>query len=713
MRITTSCTDSMNRLVPVARHVVPLIVVCGLISLTSTTVLADAISQAKGQAQAIDEVIVTARKTEENVQDVPMSVQVLSAELLEVTDPTHFFDLQFSVPGLVVSNLGHNGANFSLRGVANQGGSGTSVASHLDGIYLGTSNLSLSRIFDLERVEVLKGPQGTLYGRNATGGSLNLVTHRPVSEFSAAFEAAYGTFGTGRGQGHVNLPLGNAALRLAFVASNGDGYIRNSVDDRRFGEQDFRGARVSLAIPVSERARVDVMAQHVEDDGAVGELWLPRPDFLVNPADIRLTTVTLANPFLETANDVVALSLEYDFGKATLHAVTGYAESEINNLDDCAGIPLLAGCVRSLLPGRHRQWSQEIRLATEAAGPVDWQLGLYAYDEDASRDYYQLTPVLDPQPTQDSYTTSADKAYAAFGHAVWRFADGWSLSGGLRLNREEQELSASGTGTEDSPTPVGTALDSTNESWRIDLEYALSDAVLAYAGVSTGFKSGGISIRAGGIPDSYDPEHLAAYEAGIKSEWLQRRMTLNGAIFYYDFRDLQVSTATITDDGLIFETDNAAKAEIYGVDAAGYFRAADRWSISGGLVWLPRREFVEYRNDDTGDTLSGNDLLRAPEWTATLAVDYDQPIGGIGNGSIRIEYAYRSRYFHTTDNNPRFSQGAFGLVNLFLRFEPTNGNWYVFASGRNIGDQDYFNQVFLQASPGYPDTWEAGFGMRF
>lgn len=709
MRIAKTCADWMNRLVRVAGAVVRLVLACGLIILDSTAVFAESVPQ----SQAIDEVTVTARKFEEQVQDVPMSVQVLSAELLEVTDPTHFFDLQFSVPGLIVNNLGHNGAGFSLRGISSQGGSGTSVASHLDGIYLGASNLSLSRMFDLERIEVLKGPQGTLYGRNATGGSLNLVTHRPESEFNAAFEAAYGTFGTGRGQGHVNLPLGNAALRVAFVASNGDGYIRNSVDDRRFGEQDFRGARVSLAIPVSERARVDVMAQHVEDDGAVGELWLPRPDFLVNPTDIRLTTVTLANPFLETANDVVAFSLEYDLGKATLQAVTGYAESEVNNVDDCAGIPLLAGCVRSLLPGKHRQWSQEIRLAAEDAGRVDWQLGIYAYDEDASRDYYQLTPVLDPQPTQDSYTTSADTAYAAFGHAVWRFADGWSLSGGLRLSREEHELSASGTGTEDSPTPVRTALDSTNESWRIDLEYAVSDDVLAYAGVSTGFKSGGISIRAGGMPDSYDPEHLAAYEAGIKSEWLQRRITLNGAVFYYDFRDLQVSTATITGEGLIFETDNAAKAEIYGIDADGIIRVGDRLSVSAGLVWLPKREFVEYRNDDTGDTLSGNDLTRAPEWTATLGFDYSMPVRDHGDISFLLEYAYRSDYFYTTDNNPRFSQDAFGLVNLFLRFEPVNRNWYVFAAGRNIGDQDYFNQVFLQASPGYPDTWEVGVGMRF
>jgi len=666
-----------------------------------------------GDAGTIEEVIVTARKTEENVQDIPMSVQVLSADVLEVTDPTHFFDLQYSVPGLVVNNLGHNGAGFSLRGIADQGGSSLSVATHVDGVYLGSSNLSLARMFDLERVEILKGPQGTLYGRNATGGSLNLITKEPEQEFSAALEAAYGTFNTGRAQGHVNLPVGRAALRLAFVASEGDGYIRNSVDERRFAEKGFHGLRAALRIPVSDRLLVNVMAQHSADDGAVGDLWLPRPDLLVDPGDIRLTTVTLPNPFLDTETDFINVNAEYEFGPATLYSVTGYARSEVNNIDDCAGIPILAGCIRSLLPGRHRQLSQELRLAAEYGKAVDWQVGLYAYDDDSSRDYYQFTPVLNPLPTTDSYTTSGETTFAVFLHAIWRLAGGWRLSGGLRLNREDQWLSTFGTGADDSPTPVVAERDWSNESWRVDFEYVVSDDVLAYAGVSTGFKSGGIAIRDGNIPDSYDPEHLTAYEAGLKSDWRNGRMTLNGAFFYYDFRDLQVSTATVTDNDLIFETDNAARAEIYGIDAEGIVRVGDRFTASGGVIWMPKREFVEYRNDETGDTLAGNDLTRAPEWTATFAIDGTLPLGGFGNASARLEYAWRSGYFYTTDNNPRFSQDSFGLLNLYLRVEPTDGRWYAFASGRNLGDADYFNQVFLQASPGYPDTWEAGFGILF
>jgi iron complex outermembrane receptor protein len=176
---------------------------------------------------------------------------------------------------------------------------------------------------------------------------------------------------------------------------------------------------------------------------------------------------------------------------------------------------------------------------------------------------------------------------------------------------------------------------------------------------------------------------------------------------------LQIATSTITESGIIFETDNAARAEIYGIDIDASYRLSDQLNVTGGVVWLPQREFVEYRNDRTGDTLSGNKVTLAPEWTAVVAIGHDHTLRNGGIIATRLEYNYRSDFFYTTDNNPMFAQDAFGLLNLFLRFEPSSEKWYVFASGRNLGNADYFNTVFIQASPGYPDTFEAGFGYRF
>ncbi len=697
---------------PVGRGVwLPAPIVAG--TLSCLTAFAQELQDRVTESEPLDEVIVTARKAEENVQDIPMSVQVLSADFLNEVDLTRIIDLQFNVPGLVVNNLGLNGAGFSLRGIADQGGSSLSVGTYLNGVYLGSANLSIMRMFDLERIEVLKGPQGTLYGRNATGGSINMVTRPPANEFSADIEVAYGSFETARVQGHVNLPFDNAALRLAFIGSEGDGFIRNSVDERRFAEQDFHGLRASLTVNTGDRLQFDIVAQHVADDGAADELWLPRPDNLADPSDIRRTTVTLANPFLDRESDYVGVNIAYELGYATLRSISGYARHEVHDLDDCAGIPLLLGCIRGVMPLEHDQWSQELQLVSRGDTPLRWIVGTYFYSDETSGNFFQFTPVIDPNPTIDRVTNADERVFAGFGQVSWYFSDKWSVTGGIRLNDERHRLSTIGTGTNDSPTLVSDELDSDNTSWRLDLGYDVTDDVLAYAGVSTGFKSGGITILDRGVLDNFGPEDLFAYEAGVKVQWPDQHMTLNTAAFYYDFRDLQISTFTITESGLVFETDNAARAEVYGIDSNGILRVFDRLTVSAGVVWLPKREFVEYRNDRTGDTLSGNKLTRAPEWTVTAAIDYEHPLRRLGNLSVRVEYNYRSGLFYTTDNDSRFSQSGFGLLNAFLIFEPRNGGWYAFVSGRNLGDENYFNQVFLQASPGYPDTYELGFGYRF
>jgi iron complex outermembrane receptor protein len=676
------------------------------------TVFSQETPDSRPEPLPLDEVIVTARKVEESVQSVPMSLQVLSAELLDDLDLSRLIDLQFNVPGLVVSNLGLNGAGFSLRGVADQGGSSLAVATHLNGVYMGTSQLAIARMFDLQRVEILKGPQGTLYGRNATGGSINIITQAPANETSADIELAYGSFDTRRVQGHVNLPFGRSAFRLAYIGSEGDGFIRNSVDDRKFAENDFWGLRASWLIDVSDNLQIDVVAQRVADDGASGELWLPQPDNLADPSDIHLTTVTLADPFLKTEGDNLSVNIEYDLGPASFRSITGYADSDVQDVDDCAGLPRLQGCVRSALPSRDDQWSQEFQLVSTAGSSIDWLVGAHYYELKESRDYFQFTPVIDPNPTFDQLSASRRTAYAVFGQARWHFHEAWSITGGLRLNYEDYWKSEIGTGTEDSPTLVTAEDEWDGVSWRVDLEYDLADDALLYAGISTGFKSGGITILPGGVLDSFAPEDLTAYEAGIKANWLDRNLTFNGAAFYYDFRDLQVTTFTITESGFIFETDNAAKAEIYGIDADGTLRISDRLVVNGGLVWLPKRDFVEYRNDRFGDTLSGNKLTRSPEWTVTAAIDYDYPLRAHGIFSARLEYNYRSDFFYTTSNIPQFAQDSFDLVNIFLKYESRSEKWYLFSSGRNLGDVDYFNQVFLQSSPGYPRTYELGFGYR-
>jgi iron complex outermembrane receptor protein len=656
------------------------------------------------------EVVVTARKIEEDLQDVPMSVQSLQGEFLDETGTTRLHELQFAIPGLVVNNIGMFGVSFTLRGMGDQRVAGLSVAPHLNGVYLGDANVAIARMFDIERIEVLKGPQGTLYGRNATGGSINVITRAPQSTRGSEIEIARGSFETTRAQGHLNLPIAKTALRLAFIASESDGYIRNSVDDRRFAEDDYWGVRGSLRIDASDALSLDIMAQHIRDDGGSGDLWSPHPDFLVDPHDIRLTTVTLEDPYLISEVDDLNVNLEYEIGFAIVRSITGYARSEVQNVDDCAGQPALQGCIRSARPNEFDQWSQELQLIIPRSGAVEGVVGAYYSDADTSQAFYQLLPLVSPEPFHDNRTTSSDRAAALFGQATIHFADRWSTTAGLRLSWEDSRATTIGTGLRDNHSIFVGTIESDEPSWLLNLQYAPGHDLMVYAGLSTGFKSGGFVTS---TPDRYEPEYVTAFEAGAKSRWLSGRLTLNAAAFFYDYEDLQVSTAVIQGGSPDFNVGNAAEAELYGIDAEVNFIASERWSFSGGVVWSPKREFVEYRNEVTGDTLSGNELVLAPEWSANGAISYEQAVGEVGGLSARLEYSYRSDYFYTPENDPNLAQGSFGLLNAYVKFEAASETWYVFASGRNLTDEDYFNQVFIQSSPGYPDTYEIGVGFRF
>jgi iron complex outermembrane receptor protein len=255
------------------------------------------------------------------------------------------------------------------------------------------------------------------------------------------------------------------------------------------------------------------------------------------------------------------------------------------------------------------------------------------------------------------------------------------------------------------------------DAWRLDAQYAASDRTHLYASVATGYTGGGLEydMRSGRL-DAFGPEELVAYETGIKSSSRGGRLRVNAAAFYYDYRDIQVNVYESVGTLPVFGIDNAAQARLYGIDAEAVFRATEHVELSAGMVWMPEREFTEYLDvDEDGDLLdfSGKQLVRAPELSATFAIDAAFPLPGLGSLAARLEYDYRSHYYFTRENDPGFSQDDFGLLNARVKFEPEGGDWYLFASAWNLADEDYFNQVFLQSSPGLPCTWELGAGLRF
>lgn len=662
----------------------------------------------------VDEVIVTARRVREELSAVPSSVQVLSGERLDQGGLSSLYQLQFEVPGLVVSNRGMFGAGLALRGVTDEGGGSLAIAPHVNGVYLGRSNLALARQFDIERVEVVKGPQGTLYGRNATGGSFNVVTRTPASEFGGAVEAAVGSFDTTRLQAHVDLPARRFAARLAVTGSEGDGFIRNSVDARRFAADDYAGARLALRAEPTAATTIDLMLQRVEDDGAAGELWLPRKDQLPDPGEVHLTTVTDPDPYLRARDELATLELAHGDDGLRLRSVTGYGRHQTRARDDCAGVPVLVGCVRGVQPLRFRQLSQELRLESATTRGARWVMGAFYFHSQESIDYFLSAPRLAPTTLNDTSTTSEETVQALFGEATRSVGEHWRATAGLRLSRERQRVTDIGRGVADRPgLAVGTDVRD-DLSWRLAAEFSPDERLLAYGSVATGFKAGGISTQRlpDGELDRYDSEQLLAYEAGLNLGAPDRSWTLRASAFLYEYRDMQVRTTRLLAGQVVTDTDNAAAARIEGVDLAAAARVAGRLTFSGALVWLPRREFVRFADALSGDLLSGNDISRAPEWSATASIGYRLPIARLGELAAEADFAWRSGFFFTKENDPLLAQGAFGLLNLRLRLESRDRGWYAFASGFNVLGADHFDQVFLQSAPGRPARYELGFGMR-
>ncbi|MDX1440821.1 MAG: TonB-dependent receptor, partial [Rubricoccaceae bacterium] len=394
---------------------------------------------------------------------------------------------------------------------------------------------------------------------------------------------------------------------------------------------------------------------------------------------------------------------------------TAYADNELYNLDDCAGLPRLQSCVRGADPSTVKQWSQEVHVASTGDARINWLSGAYFFTDESYSHFFQTLPRLNPQPLNDQISTSADTVYALFGQATLHFNEQWGVTGGLRYSDEHSEISNIGIGVRDNHDLVELENDWNNLSWRADLEYKAHENLLVYGGISTGFKSGGVrtTLLPEGSYDSFEPEDLLAYETGIKGQWPEWGLAVDASAFYYDFDDLQVSSVYVFEDRVIGEVENASGAEVYGLDIAGNLQMTERLQLSGGVVWLPKREFVDYTSPRTGQDLSGNKLSRAPEWSGVVSLVYSLALAGQGELSTRIEYAYRSKFYYTKENLESESQGAHGLWSLFLRYEPAEGSWYAFATGRNLTDEDYFHQVFLQSTPGYPDTYEVGLGFRF
>jgi iron complex outermembrane recepter protein len=679
-----------------------------------------AFGQAAGAAQApaaaptgaeLSEVVVTARRRSESLQTVPVAVTALSGEFLERQNMIDVTALPQLAPNLSILQQSGSptAASVFIRGIGNQEPSAVAeqgVGIYLDGVYIARSAGALFDLVDLERVEVLRGPQGTLFGRNTVGGAVQLVSRKPADEFHAEGKAGFGTDRDWFVRGRVDTGyIAGSKVKASLSAQHHerDGYVNNRLrpDDEDPGalEADalFLGIQADLD-PVTINYSFDYNKRRAYPDYA--QTVVATPDiinyfsqseslggapFILSPGRLSqgLQTGFIDREGRDRADGRAeisghSLTVTYDHSDAlVLKSITAYRRFFQDTILTLTGQGDLRGVVLDPVtfapsvapvalytgnnaPQRQWQFSQELQ-ALGSVGQFDYVLGGYYFHEKASEFNRQFLTFVLPggmaglnlTPVQAFGGKTISKA--AFGQLTWKpamFEERLELTGGLRYTEDEKTLNIGG----DVPVPVEGRVKFTDTSWLFSANYQFTPTIMAYGRVSTGYRSGGINPRSS-VLNTFEPEKALAYEAGFKSELFDRRLRLNVSAFLTDYDDLQIQQFAAGSGGATSLIVNAGKVQFRGVEAEFTALPAEGVSIDGSVGYTdPEFETYLFRDPVTNTLINVGEEARMPQsakFNAHLGAQYERPVNG-ATFTARADYAYRSEiYFFSLDRvNP-------------------------------------------------------------
>lgn len=667
-------------------------------------------AQVAGESTEVGELVVTALKRESNLQDVPAAISAVGGAELQERGITQPSDLQFVVPSMQAGRL-LGQTSITIRGVGlNQGAPG--VAIHVDGVYQPRPSMGDLTQIDLERVEVLRGPQGTLYGRNANGGVVNFISKAPTGDFEGYLLGSYASYDETRLQGVVNVPV-NDRVRARLVADHwrrGEGFVKNVVP----GGQDVdRGksssARLRVQVDVTEDLTWDVAGYALTASGPTSYFTLyntPTAAAVARNPYLARAIVPL-KPRRNSANDPIdadreftgaSSTLTWKLGDAQLKAITGYSRIADREFRDDDSINLSAFPARR--NERSRTFTQEVNLSG-SVGMIDAVVGAFYMRDHKYEvlDYDFPLGIFPLPPNSDLFFENfryLSKAYAVFGDATVNVSDRARVIAGLRYSRDKQAATQRNYLQFGNLAPrTITCPLQTNEvtfhstTPRVGAQYDVSDDSNLFATFSKGFKVGGFNFS--GCNQQYRPEKVTSYEAGWKNRLLDGALTVNVAAFYYDYTDLQLNQVV----GLTSLITNAAAARVKGIEVESAWRPDPHWTINANLSLL-RAKFTDFRNVDSLDAargaqdVSGNYLANSPKTSFNLGVAYrTDPIVGGGRVTLRGDLAYRSRVYFREFNNPLDAQDSYAILNAALIWDSPDETWRVRAFATNVTGEDY------------------------
>ena len=694
----------------------------------------------------LEEILVTAQKRTENLQDVPMSIAVLDGAALRAAGASNLDNIKALVPGYQGPGDAGNSPPH-IRGIGSQTlspGNESAVAYYIDGIYISTLNRALIDLNDIAQIEVLKGPQGTLFGRNSTGGLVSITTRSPGDHLEAEAEAGYANYRTVSGSLYVGGPVSErvSADFALQSAHQGEGWGRNLYDGRDTAQDDLDlSLRSRWVLRLAESTTLQLIADY-ERNRTVG-LTTTRPvtgegslfgPITPSPAGWDINEDALPT---ETSRAYgLTARLEQGLGFATLTSLTGYRNaSSTNPALDADGTPLTL--ITVVYDPTNWQVSEELQLASPTGGAVEWTGGLYYYRaQDALNLVESYGPILQPVTGfqgQSALAQQRTDSYSAYAQGSYAFTESTRATLGGRYTRERRSLhqeqsftlldGTDVTGAQSSPATAPREISTENNvvTWRAALDQKLSQSVLAYVSASRGFKSGGFNLSSFTNP-AFKPETLTAYEAGVKSTLLDRRLRLNGEVFHYDYQNIQVSQIAGTFNVLY----NGPSARVNGVDADADLKVTERFSLNAGAEWL-HAVFGPFPNavlsaalpmggySQTAGSATGNHLPQAPDFSASFTPGYSVPTT-LGRFDLASTYSYNAGYFTEPDN--RLRQSAYSLLSASVLYTAPAEHFTLRLWGRNLTNAQVAE--FLQTSTlstlerlNAPRTYGVTFGYKY
>ena len=700
-------------------------------------------------AGGLEEIVVTAQKRSESMQDVPISIQVFSADEIERLNIRNTIDLVRNVPNMIgINNVGlPQAASYFLRGVGQDESISSldpAVGTFVDGVYISRQIANNARLYDVDSVEVLRGPQGTLYGRNTSGGAIRIITQKPHDHNEGFIDLAYGEYDTREVTGKANLAISdNLFLKVtAFYLDQSDGFLQNVTLNRDQWTQEATGARVQVLYSPSERFEALLTYEHSDDDtgGIVGANALSA----CCSDDVYQVESGLVNTWASTNLDAYSLRATWDLDNMQVDLIMARRNLNHNFMNDYSDQVIPAYIIPN--DSDHMQESAELTFSGEGReGAVRWAAGASYYDDDNDVTFGDGLCLFGcaVEATFWRDMTNVTKTRAVYADVAFDINDQWTLTVGgrhtddsrvmtvqqyldvspikIRDRNQGNFLNRSGYiqipgvtfGTAD-VVALGTPdrFDISEITSRVIIEYNPTDSIMVYASVADSFKGGGWAARVTSAVDfkGLTPEFVDSREFGMKSQWLNDTLRFNITYFDSDYKDLQVTALDQVTGAFVYS--NKADASVDGIEAEIVYAPRDNLTVFANLGTL-NGNYTDVRPGAEG--LMTKELKRTPDLSYRLGVLYDQDIA-TGEINLSVVLNHEDEYYTNQNNTAYGLRPSADTLDLNVTYRPSDANWRLTAGCTNCADEERWNSTLDFGSLGFatqfqdlPRMWRVSF----